>query len=245
MTLLKNRVFIDTETDGVRRGRQVWDVGMVCYDADGNRTTHSMLVEDVDLSHAEAAALAIGNFQQRHPKAGGEPERGTIVLPEREVARIVFEATYSTVIAGIVVNFDSEALDDLLRRNGLCWTAWHHMVDVESRAFGAIETHALYVPEVAEAHADLLTAAAEGRWKTEDIVAAYGLPELDSRKRHTGLGDAVLAEMIYRATVIDKVVPVPGVTWQPTPEISAYLASPWQADKDDADLAEDTALAMV
>lgn len=224
MTTLRNRVFLDTETDGVRRGRRVWDVGLVKYDADGKRKEWSLMVDDVDLSEAESSSLTIGHFRRRHPAAGGTPEANTLLLPEREVAKIVFTETFEAVIAGIVVNFDELALDNMLRRNGFCWTGWHHLVCVENQALGALRGHARHVPEIAAGYAELLTGAVAGRWKTDDIAAAYGIPALREEMRHTAYGDAVLAEMIFRASVVDDdFLPLPGATWQPPEELQRAL----------------------
>lgn len=232
MLPLKNRLFLDTETDGVRRDRRVWDVGMVYYDADGIRHQTSMLVKDIDLSQAEPSGLTFAHFRQRHPKAGGTPEPGTKVLPEAQVAEEVFRATFGAVAAGIVVNFDTEALDNMLRRNGFCMTNWHHLVCVENRALGAIQAHAHHVPALRDTHAELLTQANQGRWDTDAIAAAYGIT-LPEAMRHTAIGDAILAEMIHLASVVDNVVPEAGVVWTPSTEVQLGLDSARRTTKQD------------
>jgi hypothetical protein len=224
MPPLKNRVFIDTETDGVRRRRRVWDVGIVTYDADGVRSQRSMMVADIDLSEAEPSSLTIGNFRTRHPMAGGQPEPGTETMTEAEVAKEVFQALHGAVVGGIVVNFDTEALDDMLRRNGLVMTNWHHLVCVEGNALGQMRGHAYHIPEIAQAHAELLRQANQGRWDTDAIAAAYGI-RLPEGARHTAIGDAILAEMIHLATAVDNIPPVPGAVWTPSNSVAAGLDS--------------------
>lgn len=222
MPPLKNRIFIDTETDGVRRARRVWDVGIVIYDRTGLRSQRSMLVKDIDLSEAEPTSLTIGNFKARHPLAGGQPETGTEILSEAEVAKEVFRALYGAVTGGIVVNFDTEALDNMLRRNGLCMTNWHHLVCVEGQALGQMRGHAYHIPLVAQTHAELLRQANQERWETDAIAAAYGI-KLPDGLRHTAIGDAILAEMIHFATAVDNTPPIPGAVWTAPPSVTAGL----------------------
>lgn len=225
MLQLRNRVFIDCETDGVRKGRKVWNPGWVCYDADGARTQGSLIITDIDLSEAEPASLSFGQFAKRHPKMGGALEAGTELVTEAEAAEILFKLLFNAVVAGIVVNFDTHALENMLRRNGFCLTSWHHLVCVENQALGALLNEARRNPLVAETHAELIRQATQGRWKTDDIAAAYGVT-LPPSLRHTGLGDAVLAEMILTASVVDGVTPVPGVQWEPSnKDLRDYLAS--------------------
>lgn len=223
MLPLRNRVFIDCETDGVRPQRRPWDLGWVRYDAEGVRTQGSILIGDIDLGEAEPSSLTYGRFEDRHPLVGGTPEAGSDVLTEAEAAKVVFKLLYNAVVAGIVVNFDTTALDNMLRRNGFCLTSWHHLVCVENQALGALTNEARHNPLVAETHADLIREGLQDRWKTDDIAVAYGV-NLPPRLRHTGLGDAILAEMILSASIVDGVIPVPGVTWQPSnDELQRFL----------------------
>lgn len=225
MLPLKNRVFVDCETDGVRRCRKVWDIGWAKYDADGIRTQGSLIVTDIDLSEAEPSSLTYGNFEQRHPLAGGTPEQGTELVTEAEAAKIVFQLLYNAVVAGIVVNFDTTALDNMLRRNGFCLTSWHHLVCVENQAMGALITEARTNSVVAETHEGLIREGIQGRWKTDDIAAAFGVT-LPPALRHTGVGDAILAEMILTSSIVDGTVPVSGVSWQPSDEdLRRFLVS--------------------
>lgn len=225
MLALKNRIFIDCETDGVRRRRRPWDIGWVEYDADGVRTQRSLLIKDIDLSEAESKSLTYGRFDQRHPLADGTPEEGTELVPEAEAARIVFKLLYNSVTAGIVVNFDTVAVENMLRRNKLCLTSWHHLVCVENQALAALITEARRNPLVAETHAELIRQGIQDRWKTDDIAAAFGV-NLPPTLRHTGIGDAILAEMILTSAIVDGTVPEPGVSWQPSNEdLRRFLAS--------------------
>lgn len=212
---MANRVYIDCETDGVRYDRQVWDVGIVQYSSNGGRQEHSWLVKDVDLSGADGLGLEIGHFRRRHPLAGGTPPPGTELRSEKDIAHDVFKLLYGATVAGIVVNFDTHALDQMLRRHKLYPPSWHHLLCVESQALGALHVYAQINPEVAEAHGDLLARAEEipGRWRTDEVAAAFGIPETPEHERHTAIGDARLAERIYHASIVDNVVPLPGAHW--------------------------------
>jgi hypothetical protein len=212
---LQNRIYIDCETISVHRGRLPWDVGVVQHSSTGGRQEHSWIIKDVDLTDADRNALNAGHFQDRHPLAGARLPHGAEYATEREVAHAVFKLAFNATIAGIVVDFDTRALDNMFQRHNLFWPAYHHLVCVENRALGVLQGHAMYLPEVAEGHAELLARAEEipGRWITDEIAAAFGVPPLPEHERHTAIGDARLAERIFHAALVDKVVPKPGVRW--------------------------------
>ncbi len=207
-------VFVDCETGTVMPHRLPWDIGMVIYGPDGRRSELSLIIEDVDLSAAERYALEYGHFSTRHPLMSDTREAGTQVVSEREAAELVFQTVYGATISGIVVDFDTTALDNLLRRNGLCWPGWHHLDDVESRLKQALTTNAFHIASVREAHRELLAAinTPPYRCKTDDLAAAFGIPPVPEDERHTGIGDARLAEKMFLAAV-HNVIPLPGVQW--------------------------------
>jgi hypothetical protein len=58
-------VFLDTETTGVHPAREVWEIGMIRRDDEGEREIQFFV--DVDLSLADPFGLSIGKFYERHP----------------------------------------------------------------------------------------------------------------------------------------------------------------------------------
>lgn len=210
-------VFLDTETDCVSPRRQVWDVGMIIYDEEGNRTEYSALVEDVDLRDGNRHALNIGHFATRHPYAGAVPEEGTRLLPEATVARDVFRLTYNATIYAHVGKFDEHALRGMLARHGLTWGGHHDVQDVVHYAAAALRIHCLYQPELAEAHAGVLRKLLSAPWRCDvaDIVAAYGIPPLPDEQLHTAIGDCRLHEQIWLASMVVGITPRPDDLWAP------------------------------
>ena len=223
MPAVRNHLFLDTETTGTGRDRRIWDVGMVVYDQRGHRSELSYLIADVDLSGADHRTLEYGHFSRRHPLAGGTPESGTEVRPEKDVVREIFRLAYGATVAGIVVNFDTEGLMATFARHNLCWPAWHHLQDVEGWALGALVGHSVHVPEIAQAHAELLDMATQRppRWTTDDIAEAFRIPAIPAEQRHTAIGDARLAERIHRASIVDRFVPTPEAHWNIPHELLA------------------------
>lgn len=215
MAAVRNHLFIDTETTGTGRDRRIWDVGMVVYDGLGHRRELSYLIADVDLSGADHRTLEYGHFSRRHPLAGGNPEAGTEVRPEKDVVHEIFRLAYGATVAGIVVNFDTEGLAATFARHNLCWPAWHHLQDVEGWALGALLGHSVHVPAIAEEHSELLAKATQrpSRWTTDEVAAAFRIPVTDPEERHTAIGDARLAERIHRAAIVDRFVPAPDAHW--------------------------------
>jgi hypothetical protein len=134
-------VFMDTECDGLRPDRKVWEVAIVRREPDGREVEWQAFVE-IDLSTAEPYGLQVGRFYERHP--AGRYLAGLDASAERmcessmpstaaiEVARM----THGAHVVGAVPSFDTHVLDGLLRGHGLI-PAWHyHLLDVEVLAVG-------------------------------------------------------------------------------------------------------------
>lgn len=184
-------VFLDTETTGVHPDRQVWEIGMILRQGDGE--TETQFFVDVDLSHADPFGLSIGKFYDRHPKgitAAGKPWRNPKIayrtggaITREEAANQVAQWTNGAIVVGAVPNFDTETLDPLLREFGLI-PAWHyHLVDVETLAAGAL---GLQPP-----------------WNFDKVLAEFGLT-YKAEDRHTALGDAHMARHLYDVVMAGK-----------------------------------------
>lgn len=168
--------FIDTETTHLDRDiRRAWEIGIIRRDPDGIETERTWFVhtDDLDLAHADPAALHIGRFRERHPAFNHDK-----AWPERDAAVEIQELTRGATLAGAVTSFDEHTLDRMLRRHDLT-RAWHHrLVDVRVYAAGV--------------------AGADPGWAFPEALAAFGLAE-DAASRHTALGDARLARDLYDA----------------------------------------------
>ena len=108
--------FCDTETTGLDPDRhEIWEVGLILREEDGRETQHHWFLP-VDLGRADAFALNIGHFHERHPDGGGVP-KGTDVYTTflGEFARDFADLTRGAHLVGAVVSFDAERLTKLLR----------------------------------------------------------------------------------------------------------------------------------
>lgn len=157
----KPLVFLDCETTHLHPElRRAWEIALIRRPAlpglDIDRLT--ILIDDVDLSHASPDSLDIGRFYERHPNYaradydddpfGGASRllRGvaladagpgtTLLMQEREAAATVEEWTRDAVIIGVVPDFDTYTLGPMLRRHRLM-PRWHYQViDIETEAAG-------------------------------------------------------------------------------------------------------------
>lgn len=199
---MTNLVFLDTETDGVHAGRQVWEIGMIRRLPDGTESETQFFV-DVDLSGADLFGLNIGRFYERHP-LGREIAEGVIAetpVSRAEAAKRVAVWTHGAHIIGAVPNFDTETLAPLLREAGLV-PSWHyHLTDVENLAAGYLAAEAVYYERRQEpAVAEALRKAARPPWKSDDLSAKLGVTVTED-DRHTALGDARWAMRVYDAVM--------------------------------------------
>ncbi len=184
-------VFLDTETDSLGPNRKIWDVAIIRRDENGVEDNWQAYVK-IDLSTANLAALYIGHFYDRHPVgrylSGAAAYRpalgGASGLRSRgDVAQAIAKLTHGATIVGAVPNFDTEALEKLLRAHGLA-PSWHHRLC-------CVET---------------LTAGYLGRQigGLDACAEALNIPKLDPATRHTALGDATWTRDIYDAVMSRK-----------------------------------------
>lgn len=188
--------FVDTETTGLDPDRHpIWNVGLI--EPDGRETEWFL---PVDLSTADAFALNIGHYDDRHPWGNGMLTRNfderPLLTQVETFAREFMRRTWGHHLAGAVVSFDEERLRRLLRANGAC-PGWHyHLVDVEALAVGYL---ARKVHENSEAgYDDSLRPSVP--WKSTDLSLAVGV-DPEGFERHTALGDARWAKAIYEAVM--------------------------------------------
>lgn len=192
--------FADTETDSLLPDRRPWDIGIIRREPDGSEATLSIIVDDVDLTHADPRALAIGHFFQRHPSYGGTS--AGLRLPEDKAARQVEEMLRGAHIIGCVPDFDVEVLKNMFRRHWLPWTAHYHLIDVENLIVGYLAGRRGDDEEIGTYTVDTGTCKARTvpltpPWSSDDLSRAIGVEPPGPDERHTALGDARWAQRLY------------------------------------------------
>lgn len=186
-------VFLDTETTGLDPVRhEIWEVGLIVDD----KEYHWFL--PVDLSAADAVALNIGGYHDRHPHGlhkvpGNKTRCVSVVTFAKEFARL----TWGKHLVGAVVSFDEERLRKLLIANGQTY-GWHyHLVDVEALMVGYLAGRQrgdrLYALET-------IHTGIAPPWNSKDLSGAVGV-DPDLFEAHTAIGDARWARACYEAVM--------------------------------------------
>lgn len=213
-------VFADTETTSLnRRTRQAWDVALIRRDhllGGAVRETTVQFFVDVDLADADPMALRIGGFYDRHPVGqwllaqtpGRRPRPsaqlrsdwnphvwfppGTMLSQDVAAAAIV-KLTHGAHLVGAIPSFDEETFDRLVHAHGLAG-GWHyHLIDVEAMMVGWLAGKGVRIdaPWKSDSLASLvMDVLRDERGETPDLI----LPE---KARHTALGDANWARLLY------------------------------------------------
>ncbi|MDD4865599.1 MAG: hypothetical protein PHQ28_00220 [Mycobacterium sp.] len=168
-------VFLDTETTGTHRGYRAWEVAMIRRDDDGAEQSITIFVDqaDLDLAHADPAALAIGRFEQRHPGFGFPLQPGQVHLREAQAARIVHQWTAQATVWGVNPSYDTIGLDGMLARQGIRPSWFYVPQDICGIAFGF--KLGSYPPPPRAA---------------TPLSLACGVSPPGPQERHTAMGDA-------------------------------------------------------
>lgn len=163
--------FLDVESEGLRWDRRIWEVALILRDDDAEEYL-TLIIDDVDMSNAEPAALAVNHFDVRFHRELLPHERR---VREFQAAHILEEWTNSATIVGAQPWFDTHAITTLLARHGL-EPSWHYRQRcVESLAAGRLR---------------------DDKGGLVACATAVGVP-VDERAVHTAMGDALLARGIY------------------------------------------------
>lgn len=188
-------LFGDTETTDLKREtREIWNYGFLRREPDGSMKDVEVIIEDVDLAHANEKSLQIGHFYERHPRHGGDPGDAMVML-EADAVELLREwvRPYGhdeegnpllPHLVGMVPHFDDFSLWKLFARYGYDWTrsVHYHLADVETLAVGYL----------ARAGKFMLPP-----WSSTEIVAAIDVAPPPEQLRHTALGDADWAMRIW------------------------------------------------
>ncbi|WP_063046256.1 hypothetical protein [Nocardia pseudovaccinii] len=193
-------VFVDVETTHTDPNlRRPWEIALIRREPNGWQSQITILIEDVDLSHADPGALDVGRFYQRHPKYALNPspvratpppsitwqianefdgstmEDDVFYLTEAAAAAVVDDWTAPSTngqvrFAGYNVWFDADTLDAMLRRQQRLPRWDYHLIDVGNMAVGRLG--------IAEP------------MRSYDLSRATGAEPPSEAERHTALGDA-------------------------------------------------------
>lgn len=174
-------VFLDTETTGLHRERQPWEVGIIRRTDDGQRQLHLCVdVQDLDLESADPAGLDISGFHKRHPQVRLRPLQFPRVVRAVEAVALVDEWTAGATIVGVIPQFDAECLTRMFLAHGTS-PAWNPaLVDVVSLTAARIRERGL-IPD-----ADY-----------SNLSLQFGVKTPSAGQRHTALGDARWAMRWY------------------------------------------------
>lgn len=200
--------FVDCETTGLDPDvHQIWEVALIIDQSE------FLWHLPVDLGHADAFALKIGNFHERYANEPGlgrirrSTDKFSVLTPLSEFAESFAAMTRGRHLVGAVVSFDEERLRKLLRANGAC-NEWHyHIIDVEALCIGYINglREGLEIAGLDNVDSPIVAASDTAidiantlPWKSEDLSRAVGVdPTLPEYAKHTAMGDARWAKALY------------------------------------------------
>lgn len=199
-------VFLDTETTGLNPiTRRPWEIAMIRREPGCEEVRRLIQIIDVDLSHADAAALKIGRFHERHlsKAAIARMAAKTGYLPtdnmlEWRAAREVEKFTAGAQLAGVNANFDEVTLDGMLRRHGLMPQWDHHLIDLPSMALGWLHGRA------EESGLFEFRKAAQLPYRSYELSSSCDVEPPSEAGRHTAMGDAEWVMRWYDAITSER-----------------------------------------
>lgn len=174
-------VFLDTETTGLHREREPWEIAIVRRTAAGQRQLHLCVdVQDLDLAAADPAGLEISGFHKRHPQVRLRPLQFPRVFRAAEAVSLVAEWTAGATIVGVIPQFDTECLARMFLTHGVGPTWNPELVDVVATTAARLRDRGL-TPD-----ADY-----------SNLSLQFGVKTPSAAQRHTALGDARWAMRWY------------------------------------------------
>lgn len=162
-------VFVDTETDGLSRDAQIWEIALI-----GSHETQHIMVP-IDTTSSDPISLEIGGFYRRHPMSDDAEPSSAMLMTEAALADVIDSMTSGAILVGANVAFDASVMTSLLARVNR-EPMWHyHMLDIEAYALGHLAARGVELPSA---------------WKSDDLARACGLDPVAVTERHTALGGA-------------------------------------------------------
>ena len=196
--------FVDTETDGLHRGRRMWEIALIRREPDGTEDTKRMFV-GIDLRDSDPYALRLGGFWDRHPAgrkiSGKEPSPvdNDIVYCKHDAAKVIMRMTFDAHLVGVNPGFDADTMAGLLRSEGYL-PSWHyHLIDLIPMTVGWLHADAYRHPTQGGRPLSWPTALESLRppWSSDVLASACGVMPPTDTERHTALGDARWAMRWY------------------------------------------------
>lgn len=206
--------FLDCETTSLNDLRgEVWEIGLIVRNPGQADAEHLWEIRP-NLATADPMSLKIARYYERRTLDIHKPgEAVELVSPRLSgaddppmfvdaayVARKLAEHLDGAHAVGAVPDFDYRFLRRFLNANNECWTAHHHLIDVEALAVGFLHGKAAQLA-ICEPGPNWSAIAAEtvGRpWKSTSLYRTIGVnPE--AYEAHTALGDTRLVRDVYDA----------------------------------------------
>jgi len=168
-------VFLDTETTRLDAARRAWEISMIRRHPGLADTAITIFinVDDIDIEHAEPAALEVGRFRRRHPAFGAQLGPNQICLSEADAMQIVDDWTYRAEIFGINPYFDTDTLTAAFGRHHRQPRWWRGPKDITHFAQGWVSAH-----------------GKRPHRNPEELSVQCGIAVPPADLRHTAYGDA-------------------------------------------------------
>lgn len=190
MTRPRRVVFLDTETTGLVRDAEPWDVALIARTPAGDIETQLYLT--VDETTADLRALQVGHYFDRHPeghRAGDAP--GTQCTDHHVAAQQIAAITHDATLVGVNPAYDMAVLDRFLTRNGYQPSWDYRPYDLSAVTTGLV-MGAGYDPDG--------SLTGEGAvFRSHTLSELVGVPVPADDERHTAMGDTRWARDWYDA----------------------------------------------